>query len=853
MREFVACVSLLLVTSGVFGQEPVDYRLPPGIRPLSQTIELRIDPGQPEYSGEVVIRLQVDDDSERIGIYQVGLDLASIALASGEQSRDLEATAGDYEISWLADGKPIRAGQYELTIEFSGRHSTDALSMYRVRFEDNDYIFTQFESMYGRRAMPLFDEPAFKIPYAMTIIAPAEHTVVSNTPVAERSVDDGWQRVEFLPTKPIPSYLIAYALGPLDRARIKGMSVPGYVYTPKGHAGEVGFVQRETPRILEALEDYMGTPYPYRKLDFVAVPEFAFGAMENPGLMTFRTDLLLVGDKAQGQMAVTTLGIIAHEVAHSWFGDLVTMAWWDDLWLNEAFATWWSQYALGRVYPQFEVDLRLPQIRAFATDQRTTSTAIRRPVRNEQEIFSNLGLNYSKGATVLRMIEDYVGHETWRRGVQHYLNKHAWGNATDVDFWSAISAVAGTDVGSIATGYFNQPGFPVVDINADGNVSQQRYVPYGLDAPDLQWQVPLNIKYKQDGKIRETFFLLEEEAGRIDLPENADWIMPDAGANGYFRWQTAPQQYYSLVDDAAELTDREKIALLDNSEALLNAGRLSLGDYLYVIDALLSEPHPLVLLPVLQKLKSIGNNFIDSSSADLFGRFIDESLVDRYAIMGFEARPGDSEAMLQMRPALVRLLGEYGHDSAVRNSAADVAERYLSSPGAVNSDVGREALRVTALADDGGRYEDYIETYLGSRSARQKSAILSSIYFQNSKIIERHFDFLLSAAVQAGDAIRGIGAYADILDDHATIYGWLGNNLDALEAKIPQYQHALLPERLIGICTDANLQLMQEFFGSRGEKYAESLSKASESLKTCIGRREREREALLAFLDQYAG
>jgi alanyl aminopeptidase len=853
MKNFVACVSLLFATSGVFSQEPVDYRLPPGIRPVSQTIELRIDPGQPEYSGEVVIRLQVDDDAERIGIYQVGLDLTSIALASGEKSRDLEATAGDYEINWLADGKPISAGEYELTIQFSGRHSTDALSMYRVRFEDNDYIFTQFESMYGRRAIPLFDEPAFKIPYAMTIVAPAEHTVVSNTPVAERSVDDGWQRVEFLPTKPIPSYLIAYALGPLDRARIKGMLVPGYVYTPKGHAGEVGFVQRETPRILEALEDYMGIPYPYRKLDFVAVPEFAFGAMENPGLMTFRTDLLLVGDEAQGQMAVTTLGIIAHEVAHSWFGDLVTMAWWDDLWLNEAFATWWSQYALGRVYPQLEVELRLPQINAFAIDQRTTSTAIRRPVRNEQEIFSNLSLNYSKGSTVLRMIEDYVGQETWRRGVQHYLSEHAWGNATDVDFWSAISAVAGVDVGSIATGYFNQPGFPVVDIDADGDITQRRYVPYGLDVPNLQWQVPLNIKYKEDGKIRETFFLLEEESGRIDLPENADWIMPDAGANGYFRWQTAPQQYYSLVDDAAELTDREKIALLDNSEALLNAGRLSLADYLYVIDALLSEPHPLVLLPVLQKLKSIGNNFIDSASADLFGRFIDDSLVDRYATMGFEARPGDSEAMLQMRPALVRLLGEYGHDSTVRNAAADVAGRYLSSPGAVNSDIGREALRITALADDGGRYEDYIETYLGSRSARQKSAILSATYFQDPKIVERHFDFLLSAAVQSGDAIRGIGAYADVLDDHATIYGWLGNNLAALEAKIPQYQRALLPERLIGICTSANLQLMQEFFGNRGEKYAESLSKASESLKTCIGRRERERDALLAFLAQYAG
>jgi aminopeptidase N len=853
MNKILLGVVLLIAMSAACGEEPVDYRLPPGVRPVSQSIELRLDPGLPDYSGRVVIRVQVDETAERIGIYQVGLDMTSISLASAAERRELVSTVGVYDINWLADGAPIPAGDYDLTIAFSGRHSTDALAMYHVAFEGNDYIFTQFEAMYGRRAIPLFDEPAFKIPFELTIVAPEIHTVIANTPVARRSIDDGWQRVEFMPTKPIPSYLIAYAVGPLDRAPIEGMSVPGFVYTPQGHADEVGFIQRETPKIVKVLEDYMGLGYPYRKLDFIAVPEFAFGAMENPGLMTFRTDLLMIGDEAQGGIAVAALGVVAHEVAHSWFGDLVTMAWWDDLWLNEAFATWWTKYALKTAYPQFENELRLPQTSAFATDQRTTSTAIRRPVRNEREIFSNLGLNYSKGATVLRIIENYVGPEVWRKGVQNYLNDYAWGNATDVDFWSSISAAAGVDVFSIASAYFNQPGFPIIDIKADGKVSQQRYVTYGLQAPDLEWRIPLNIKYKQNGEVRETFYLLDDKTGVIDVPADAEWIMPDANGTGYFRWQTSPQQYLALVDDAGALNDIEKIAMLDNSSALLSAGRLSLGDYLYVINALMPDSHPLLLLSIVDKLRSIGVNFVDPSSEEQFGRFLDASLSERFATVGLESLADDSEAVLQMRPSLVRLLGEFGYDPAVREAAAKVASRYLAKPGAVDSGIGREALRITALADDGGLYEDYIAAYLGAESQRRKSAILFSVYFRNPDVVRRHLDFLISADVQAGDTLRGIGAYADILDDHTILYRWLEENLGTLEAKVPALNRPLLPQRLQGICNASNLRLMQAFFAARGDKYSESLSKAVESLQTCIDRREREYEALQAFLARYTG
>ena len=449
---------------------------------------------------------------------------------------------------------------------------------------------------------------------------------------------DGWQRVEFAQSKPLPAYLLAFAVGPLDKAPIEGMSVPGNIYTPKGRTGELGFVLRETPKIVAALEAYFGSDYPYEKLDFVAVPEFAFGAMENPGLITYRTDLLLVGDSASGANAEGVLNVIAHEVAHIWYGDLVTMAWWDDLWLNEAFATWMARSTLERIYPQYDPELKLPQGGAFAADQRTTSKPIRRIVRNDAEIFDGIGLNYTKGHAVLRMLENYVGHEVWQTAIRKYLERFAWSNATESDLWAVVSEVSGLDVAAIAGDFLNQPGFATLKFDPDGSITQERYLTYGRSAADLEWRIPLNVKYKIDGEVRQTFHLLEGKTDALDIPQNADWIFPDAGGNGYYRWTTDAAQFYALIEDADALSNREKIALLDNAEALLNSGDLTMADYLFVLNRFLDDPYPLVFLPALEKVKEIGDDFVDADNRNAFGSFIDGALSERFREIGVETR-----------------------------------------------------------------------------------------------------------------------------------------------------------------------------------------------------------------------
>jgi alanyl aminopeptidase len=449
------------------------------------------------------------------------------------------------------------------------------------------------------------------------------------------------------------------------------------------------------------------------------------------------------------------------------------------------------------------------------------------------------------------MLESYVGAEKWQEGVRSYLNKFAWSNATESDLWNEMSAVSGIDVAKIAGPYLNQPGFPILTFDRNGGVSQTRYLPYGLEAPNLQWTIPLNIKYKKDGEIIKVFYLLDDETGVIDLPEDADWIMPDAGALGYFRWQIDMDQFYALVDDIASLENREKIALLDNSDALLQARKLPFEDYLLVMTSMLDDPHPLVLLRAINKLITIGDNYISGDNAAAFAHFIDTELSGRFADVGIETREGDSEAMLQIRPRFVRLVGQYGSDPSVLAAIVEQADLYLQSPDAVNGSLAQELLRVTALHDDGKRYDKYLEAYRKSKDLNQRIIILRAIYFKDPTVIRRALDFSMSDEVLAGHAAYALAYYPTVLEDHTILYDWLEENLATYESNIPSSGHARLATTMTGVCNQKNLALMREFFADRDEKYATVFQRQEENINSCIKARERNGGALMEFLGRY--
>jgi alanyl aminopeptidase len=360
------------------------------------------------------------------------------------------------------------------------------------------------------------------------------------------------------------------------------------------------------------------------------------------------------------------------------------------------------------------------------------------------------------------------------------------------------------------------------------------------------------VKYKKDGEVRNTFYLLDKKSGSIDVPAGTDWLYPDAGANGYYRWSIESDQFYNLVDDADDLTAREKIALLSNSEALLNSGEMSLADYLFVLNRMLADPHPLVFLPALESLKLIGDEFIDETNSDLFAQFVDQALTERFEVVGAATADSDSEATIQMRPRLMRVLVQYGSNPSAQMAAEEVALQYLEDPASLSGDLGREALRVTSLLNDGALYPAYKNAYLTTRSVDLKSNILASMYFRDPEIIRAHLDFTLTDDVAAGDARGAIFYYSAILQDHAIIYTWLDENLDALLTKTPSVYHGALPQLLQSGCNATTLSQINEFFGDRDEMFATGLSRAMETMENCIARKERESAALNQFLAQYS-
>ncbi|MBX3168743.1 MAG: hypothetical protein KF760_15110 [Candidatus Eremiobacteraeota bacterium] len=389
MKKFV-CVALLLPSLAWAQPE----RLGDTVRPLRQRVFLRTNPAQSNYTGSTQILLKVEKATTQFRLHALELRIKKAVL---NESIGLKIETQSPTVLLTAT-RPLQPGQYRLSLEFAANYNTHSVGLYKFKDGERPYLSTQFEMAEARRCFPCFDEPAFKIPFQMTVAAPSDLRVVSNSPQLKESKKAGWTTHEFAPTPPMPSYLVALAVGPFQSVPVAGMRIPGRILAPQGKIGLAGFSRKNTPAIVKALENYFGIPYAYAKLDQVAISEFPYGAMENAGLVTYHEDILLVNGKTASEDSKTlTLMVIAHELSHQWFGNLVTMKWWNDLWLNEAFASWMASKIVNQLYPELEFFLETPQNNVMTQDANLSSKPIRKPIRSEADVMDGLGLAYNKG------------------------------------------------------------------------------------------------------------------------------------------------------------------------------------------------------------------------------------------------------------------------------------------------------------------------------------------------------------------------------------------------------------------------------------------------------------------------
>ncbi|MDP5132779.1 MAG: M1 family metallopeptidase [Paraglaciecola sp.] len=844
--------SLMCLLSSTAMAQETNFRLTDKVTPTFQQISLKIDPDSPSFSGETTITINVNEATDTIEFYQLDLNIIKAELLDGATTIPLTVSAHAYDIQHAKAEKGLEPKLYKLHIVFDGKVNTTSDGMYLSKFEDNNYIFTQFEDMHARRAFPSFDEPAFKISYQMTITAPEKHTVLSNTLVNKRRVKEGWQTVEFNLTKPMPSYIIAFAVGEFDSAEIPDLKVPGKIYTPKGQAGRTKFAAKHTAGILASLENYFGSPYPFEKLDFIAVPNFTHGAMENAGLVTYRSSLLLLDDEPRLTEQRSPLNVIAHELAHMWYGNLVTMAWWDDLWLNEAFASWMASKVMMELYPEQNFQAALVQEGAFGADSSPTVKPVKKIVKSQTDVMDGLGLNYSKGESILTLIESLVGEKAFQKGVQTYMKNNAWGNAEADDLWAVLSDVADFDVPALMKTYLEQPAYPLVTFDSSGKIQQSRFHLLGANVTPQTWTVPLAISYKKNGKIQRTQLFLKDKSAVIAELSEADWIFPNDNAMGYMRWKIPAKQLSALLSDISSLNARERKNVLYNTDALFAAGEIDLAQYMQVLDVLATDTDPVVASSVVSSMNDL-TYLVDKDNEAMFGKFAGQKLLNWFDRLGVEEQTADTTDVSRLRNAVYGVLARYSNDAKVNKVSLDLAQQFLDEPSSVPRGIASVALRNAVRNGDSSWFEKLKAAYLQHTDANIRGTLRSAMVFPQNENVLKTLDFALSDTVSPANVISFVARADSALDNHDLLYTWLETNFAVLVKKMPAYHVARLPEYASTSCSQHDLDLGTQFYAERkkdidGMQRSFDISKAS--TEQCIALKSANQGAFNDYLKQ---
>ncbi|MBO7922999.1 M1 family metallopeptidase [Alteromonas sp. K632G] len=854
MRRIITLFScvLALLTTQVLAKD-VEYRLPSSVTPTFQDIHLNLDPDAPHYSGSTRINVTVNTVTKKVGFYQQDLTITHAELIQNERVIALNVEEGEYNINWGMADADIAPGKYTLVIDFEGKVNTSSDGMYLSRFEETNYLFTQFEDMHARKAFPSFDEPAFKIAYQMTITAPEKQVVVSNTPVESRDVSEGMQTVKFEKTKPMPTYLIAYTVGPFDSAELEGLSVPGKIYVPKGYADKTKFVVKHTPEILATLEDFFDIKYPYKKLDFVAVPNFTHGAMENVGLITYRDSLLLLEDEPGLTERKGPLNVIAHELAHQWFGNLVTMAWWDDLWLNEAFASWAASYTMMELYPELNFADRIVQESAFGADASPTVKPVKKVVRTQPDVMDGLGLNYSKGESILQMIESLIGTEKFREGVRNYMNTHAWGNTVADDLWAALDGVSDINLSAMMKAYLEQPAYPLISIDDNGTITQERFHYAGATVEAQTWAVPLKLTYKVNGKIKQEVVFIDKAKTTLPQLAEADWVFPNDNATGYFRWAITSKQLANLLSDLNVLNNREKKNVLYNMQALLNAGKVSIDSIMPVLTALAKDNDPVVKRAAVGVLGEFDYLINDDNRAN-YAALLNQEYLPLLNELTLEQTSGEAESVISLRNQLYSLLGNRANNEALIKKSELIAKQYIKDSSAVPAGIADTAIGITTKYTEDDLYDTLVAAFKEAQLPNVKRTLLYSMRYTDEATANKMLDLALTDDITPANTLYMLVRVSRNLELKTALYKWLDKNLDALIAKMPDYHVSRMPEFVSTTCSAENLDMAKAFYTPIKDKHegmARSFDIMLDESNQCLRLKATYQEDFNKFLAKY--
>jgi puromycin-sensitive aminopeptidase len=813
------------------------YRLDSGATPTHVDLHVEVDPAESDrYRGEVVIRLRLARGVRRLRLHAVDLRVSGVRLEAGGETHAPRCTphpeVGMLELTFA---RPIPAGAARLRLAFAGRLRRDLCGLYRARSGRHRFAFTQLEATDARKFFPCFDEPAFKARFRISVTTGRRHSVISNGPIERTTqLPRGRKRVDFAETPPLSTYLVALAVGPLEAsAPVRLGRTPIRVWSAPGKRGLTAFALEAARESLRRLERYFGLPYPYAKLDLVAVPDFEFGAMENAGAVFFRETLLLL-DPATATLAERKRAaeVIAHELAHMWYGDLVTMAWWDDLWLNEAFATWMAFAVVDAWKPGWRMwhDFQHGRAAALELDGLRHTHPIWCEVRTAEDASSNFDvITYEKGAAVVRMLERYLGPAAFRRGVRAYIRRHREGNTRAADLWRALSQASGEPVERMARAWIEQPGYPMLSLELGRErgrtrleLTQTRFLARAAARPvrgARRWPIPWVGRVGGGGRPRLARKLLVAAHERLDLGRGpVRFVYGNADEGGFFRPLHSETELRALAASLPELSAVERMGLVDHHWALVRAGRADLGDWLALAGALGNERDPDVLLTLRRPLGFLRGSLIPDAApacAEPFERFVAHRFGPAFAALGWEPSPGETEATRVRRSALLGLVGGVAGEPAVIAEAAQRCERYLADRRGLDPNLADAVVSLAARAGDARRQRRFERAMQKAATPQEQRRFLFALAdFTRAELVDHTLSLSLTDAVATQDVIFLLVRLLANPAARDRTWAFVQRRWPRLRRRMPSLLASRLIEATPGLLTPAHRRSVAGFFAS---------------------------------------
>ncbi|MBK7581791.1 MAG: M1 family metallopeptidase [Myxococcales bacterium] len=840
-----------------------DGRLPSGIRPTRQSVELTIDPRDKSFFGRVRIGVEIDAPTRVIVLHAKGPKILTAAVSTRQaklwakvSTRLAAHSKAEAEELVLQLASEVGPGPAEIDLQYEAAFGSSLGGLYRAEAGGRAFAFTQFEPNDARRAFPCFDEPGFKLPFRLALTVPEGNLAVANTVELRRRDNPTTQLTtyEFAETEPLPSYLVAFAVGPFEVREGARSPVPIRLITLPGKSKLGGLALATAEESLGLLTDYFGVKYPYSKLDLVAVPEFAAGAMENAGLVTFREELILLDEERASLDARRGLsGIIAHELAHQWFGNLVTMKWWDDLWLNEAFASWMGAKIVERARPSYGAELERVSDKQWVmgVDMLTSARRIRQPVRGSSEALEAFdGITYVKGASVLSMLESYLGEREFQRGVQDYLAKHRFGNASADDLFAALGRASSKDVAALTSTFVEQTGVPLVEASfscerqrLSVTLGQREYRPLGASpGPKKQWRIPVCVRFGVRGTIERACTLLDQPTGKLEVPVAScpKTVHPNADERGYYRYLLPSAALLELAKDPA-LGLREKVGLLGNVWALVRSGDLSLESYFSIIPFAVAGQSHVLWEQLGDSLRELDRALVTDALRPAFEARVLGLAGAKGKKLGFRSSKTESEAIRLQRKLVLTLLGDLAREPWVLAEARKLTLAWLAEPSSVDADLARIALPLGCRSGDAPLFDRLLARLKSAETPEQRLLALAGLSgFDHPVLVERLLGLTLDGSIKVGD-LRYV--YPPLFERRATArptYQWLTKHFDALKQRLPGFAVGRFPWVVAALCDEKAVAEAHDFFAPRLlriEGADKHLSQATEAGKLCAALR----------------